>query len=133
MLSGKDTASDSSAHVSSLSNGAPRFDSCVDLRDTFSACAQALTETAGEQLDIDPTIDGLLRQAYGESLMLSAGPPNRSPWHSRWATVVHHADRHYSLPSGSVGREYIDLLNQELQYFVSGSYTAERVIVFTAA
>ena len=128
--SGGSMASDSSAHVSSLSDEAPRFDSCVDLSDNDSACAKTLIETAGEQLDIDPTIDGLMRQAYGEPLLFSAGPPSRSPWHSRWATVVHHAGRHYSLPSGSVGRQYIDLLNQELQYFVSGLYTAERVIVF---
>ena len=39
---------------------------------------------------------------------------------------------HYSLPGGSVGRKYIDLLNQELQYFVSGSYSAERFIVFSS-
>ena len=103
MLSGGSTDSDLSAHVSSLSDEAFRFDSCVDLSDNDSACAKTLTETAGEQLDIDPTIDGLMRKAYGEPLLFSVGPPSRSPWHSSWATVVHHAGRHYSLPSGSVG------------------------------
>ena len=102
VLSGRRTASDSSAHVSSLSDEAPRFVSCVDLCDTDSACAKTLTETAGEQLYIDPTIDVLMCQAYGEPLLFSAGPPSRSSWHSRWATVIHHAGRHYSLSSGSV-------------------------------
>ena len=75
VLSGGSTASDLSAHVSSLSDEAPRFDSCVDLNDTDSACAKTLTETADEQLDIDPTIDGLMCQACDEPLLLSAGPP----------------------------------------------------------
>ena len=50
MLSGENMTSDSSAHVGSLSDEAPRFDSCVDLSDTDSACTKALTQTAGEQL-----------------------------------------------------------------------------------
>ena len=42
VLSGGSTASDSSAHVSLLSDEAPRFDSCVDLSDIDSACAKTL-------------------------------------------------------------------------------------------
>ena len=34
------------------------------------------------------------------------------------------------LPGGSVGKKYVELLNQEQQNFVSGSFPAERVIVF---
>ena len=96
-----------------------------------------------------------MRQAYGEPLLFSVGPPViphsihaglqlsscwpslflaqwlcwATVWYSCWATVVHHVVHHYSLLNGSVGQQYIDLLDQELQHFVSGSYTAEWVIV----
>ena len=46
-----------------------------DLSVTDSACTKVLTQTAGEQLDIDPTIDSLMRQAYGEPLLFSVGIP----------------------------------------------------------
>ena len=87
VLSGKNTASDLSAHMSSLSDEASRFDSCVDLSNTDSACNGVLSQTPGEQLDV-PTIDGFMHQAYGESLLFSAGPYSHSPRYSHWATSL---------------------------------------------
>ena len=60
ILSGGNVASDLSTHVSSLSDEAPRFDSCVDLVDIDSACTGSPSDSA-EQLNIDPNIDGLMR------------------------------------------------------------------------
>ena len=44
-----------------------------DLSVTDFTCTKVLTQTACEQLDIDPTIDSLMRQAYGEPLLFSVG------------------------------------------------------------
>ena len=76
----------------------------------------------------------MIYNAYSAPLLWSAGAARDSSWHQHWLTIVYHVGRHYSLPGGSVGKKYIpvDLLNQELQHFVSGSYSAERVIVFSS-
>ena len=75
-------------------------------------------------------VDDLMRMAYGETLLYSDGGPHHSSWCQRWSDVVQHLGRHYSLPGGSIGKKYIDLLNDELLHLVSGSYSSERVIVF---
>ena len=60
VLSGENTASNSCAHMSLLSDEAPRFDSCVDLSDTCFACDGVLTPSdAAKQLDIN-IIDSLM-------------------------------------------------------------------------
>jgi len=38
--------------------------------------------------------------------------------------------QHYSLPGGSIGKKYIDLLCDELQYLSLGTYRSEHLIVF---
>ena len=139
MLSNKNGSSSGSGHVS-LSPQASRFDPCVNL--STSNCDSDCADTsevppAAGQVDNNinsgsTDIETLMCRACGAPLLSSAGSPNSSTWSKHWATVIHHGGRHYSLPGGSVGRKYIDLLNQELQYFVSGSYSAERFIVFSS-
>jgi len=34
------------------------------------------------------------------------------------------------LPGGSIGKKYIDLLNEELHYLSVGAFPSERIIVF---
>jgi len=58
------------------------------------------------------------------------GGPCHSSWCQKWSDVVQHLGRHYSLPGGSIGKKYIDLLNDELLHLVSGNYTSECVVVF---
>ena len=116
-----------------------RFDSHVNLSSSNgdSDCADAsgvppaVCQSIGSN-DTSTEIDMFMCKAYGAPLLYSAGPPNNSLWYRFWITIVHHGGRHYSLPSGSVGRKYTGLLNQELQYFDSGSYCAERFIVFSS-
>ena len=38
--------------------------------------------------------------------------------------------QHYSLPDGSIGRKYIELLCAELHHLSLGTYHSERAIVF---
>ena len=47
-----------------------------------------------------------------------------------WFVIMQHVGQHYSLPGGSIGKKYIDLLCDELQYLSLGTYHSERVIVF---
>ena len=138
MLSNRNI-SNLSSHASSPPPEASRFDSRVNLSssngDSDCADASGIPPAVCQSVSSDDTsieIDMFMCKAYGAPLLSSAGPPNSSPLYHLWITVVHHGGRHYSLPSGSVGRKHTDLLNQELQYFVSGSYCAEWVIVFSS-
>ena len=99
----------------------PRYDYCLNVNTGTSEATPEATHA---------DVDAMIYKAYGAPLLWSAGTARDSSWHQRWLTIVYHVGRHYSLP---VGKKYIDLLNQELQHFVSGSYSAERVIVFSAA
>ena len=68
--------------------------------------------------------------AYGDKLLNCDGGPRDSVWCQRWSVIVQHMGQHYSLPGGSIGKKYIDLLCEELQYLFLGIYHSERVIVF---
>ena len=53
-----------------------------------------------------------------------------SQWSQRWSYVIQHQGIHYSLPGGSTGKKYIDILNEELHYLFAGAFPSEKVIVF---
>ena len=76
-------------------------------------------------------VDELICKAYGAPLLSPNGFPTSSPWFQWWNTIIHQRGHHYLLPGDSVGKKY-ELLNQELQYFVYGSFPVERVIVFSS-
>jgi len=68
--------------------------------------------------------------AYGDKLLYSDGGPRDSGWCQHWSIIVQHMGQHYSLLGGSIGKKYIDLLCDELQYLSLGTYHSERLIVF---
>ena len=74
----------------------------------------------------------MMNIACGDKLLYSDGGPRNSAWCQRWSVIVQHMGQHYSLPGGSIGKKYIDLLCEELQYLSSGTYHSEWVIVFCA-
>ena len=121
MLSNRDNSTDLSSHVSqklqSLSSEASSLVSNVQLstNNNHSDCSEDTPDVGCNN------VAGLMCRAYGVPLLSSAGSRTDSPWIQRWSTIIHHSGRHYLLPGGSVGRKYVELLNQELQYFVSGS------------
>ena len=133
VLSNRDVSTDLSSHVS-LSSEASRFDSNVLLSAStcVSTCSDVIENSPAAGCNGCNDIDGLMCKAYGAPLLSSNGSPTSSPWFQRWNTIIHHRGHHYLLPGGSVGKKYVELLNQELQYFVSGSFPAERVIVFSS-
>ena len=118
MLFNRDNSTDLSSHVSqkpqSLPSEASSFDSDVQLstNNYHSDCSEDPPDVGGDN------IAGLMCRAYGAPLLSSAGSPTDSPWIRRWTTIIHHSGHHYLLPGGSIGRKYVELLNQELQYFV---------------
>ena len=64
------------------------------------------------------------------SLLSSVGQD--SDWRSRWRQVVYHSGNHYILPGGSIGRQYVDILAEEVTYLAGGHYPSERVLVFSS-
>lgn len=73
-------------------------------------------------------INSMLVNAYGESLALNSPPDDE--WYSRWKTVVNLAGKHYTLPSGAVGRQYVDQLSKEVSYLSTGVYSSARLLLF---
>jgi len=76
------------------------------------------------------TLDHMMMTAYGAPLLYSDGGSRSSQWCQQWSAVIQHQGRHYSLPGGSIGKKYIDLLNEELNYSSAGAFPSERVIVY---
>ena len=70
------------------------------------------------QPSVCDNVNELLIKAYGAPLIQSDGGARHSLWCQRWSTVVQNLGRHYALPTGSVGRRYVDTINLELQHFL---------------
>ena len=81
---------------------------------------------------LPPHINELFIKAYGAPLVYSDGGDRHTPWCKRWSIVVQHRGLHYTLPSGSISRRYVDQLTEELKYLCNGTYPAERVLVFSS-
>ena len=77
-------------------------------------------------------IDTLIHKAYGAPLICSVGGPFNSVWCQHWSIIIQHRGLLYSLPGGTVGKHYVELLNEELKLLCNGVYPAERVLVFSA-
>ena len=59
----------------------------------------------------------------------SDGGGRDTPWCIRWARIIQLSGNHYTLPGGSVGRRYVDLLVDEVNYLATVNYPSERVLV----
>ena len=51
-------------------------------------------------------------------------------WEQYWRKIVSIKSHHYDLPSGAVGREFVDLMAEEVTLLNKGSATSEHLIVF---
>jgi len=120
-------------HVSSTATDC-RSDLChnssVDIDTSCNVSLLCNENQASFQQPSHDRVNDLMKMAYGETLLYSDGGPRDSSWCQRWSDVAQHLGQHYSLPGGSIGKKYIDFLNDELLHLVSGSYSSERVIVF---
>ena len=75
-------------------------------------------------------LNELMKIAYGDKLLYSDGGSRDFPWCQRWSVTIQHLGQHYSLPGGSTGKHYVELLCDELRYLSLGTYCSERLIVF---
>ena len=69
-------------------------------------------------------------EAFGDSLAMEGS--GEDVWVQYWRKVVTFRGKHNSLPRGSIGREFIDLLAEEINCLSRQSTPSERVIVFVA-
>ena len=67
-------------------------------------------------VNIPSYINDLSYNAYGAPLVQSDGGSHCSVWCKRWSIIIQHGGLHYSLPSGSVGRHYVEQLNEEMNF-----------------
>ena len=49
-----------------------------------------------------------------------------------WKCVVYSNAKQYDLPGGAVGREFVELLKDEVNLLADGKEVSERLICFTA-
>jgi len=115
-------------HVSLVADNA-KYDLCVNESSTAMYSNTLSTQGSDNQPSSEFTnasLDHIMMNAYGATLLCSDGGSRSSQWCQRWSAVIQHQGRHYSLPGGSIGKKYIDLL---LHYLSAGAFPSERVIV----
>ena len=69
-------------------------------------------------------------QAFGATLMHSVGRGVKDVWSKRWSVIASFRCRQYDLPGGSVGREFVSLLSEEVSKLANGEFRSERLVVF---
>ena len=62
----------------------------------------------------DDFIDAKLTQAFGASILRSDGGSFDNPWGTWWICACRMSGSQYDLPGGAVGREFVDLLTNEV-------------------
>ena len=110
----------------------PRYDFCHNSSSCINESATGNAEglSSVDLQDSRSSLDKLMITAYSHNLLYCDGGPHNSVWCQRWSIIVQCMGQHYSLPGGSIGRKYIDLLCAELQHLSLGTYHSEQVIVF---
>ena len=76
------------------------------------------------------TEDVKMRQAFGVPLTRNTGIDDDDTWCKRWKKIVSTRCSYYDLPGGAVGREFIDILTQEVSMLCRVRVRSERFIVF---
>ena len=74
-------------------------------------------------------VDKKMEQAYG-AIVCMMGVETR--WKKLWKCVVYSNAKQYDLPGGAVGREFVELLKDEVNLLADGKEVSERLICFTA-
>ena len=62
-----------------------------------------------------------MTQAFGASILRSDGGGLDDPWGNYWIHACRMSGIQYDLPSGAVGREFVDLLITEVQLLTDNS------------
>ena len=86
--------------------------------------------------------NNILSNAEKESLMKEIFPlkntnysvphENELLWEDRWNTVCTRRCKFYRLPTGKIGKQYVEMLNCGLEMFLKSNIPSERLLVFSA-
>ena len=68
--------------------------------------------------------------SFGSSLLHSEGGCYDNSWNKLWLRLVTIKNCHYDLPSGSVGRDFVNQLPSEIDLLTQSSMRSVRVLVF---
>ena len=85
---------------------------------------QASSQTRIDDAENDVSasvINERFQQAFGASLLHSEGGCYDDSWSKLWLRLVAIKNCHYDLPSGSVGRDFVNQLSSEIDLLVQGS------------
>ena len=127
LVSGK-----SSTYGVELRNKPAGDESCVNVMSI--SCASDEEEVNAESVrqqsvmtvteSTNVNVDDLMMKAYGETLADSVNDDVMDVWYHRWKAVIQLQGKLYSLPGGSTGRKYVDMLKEEVSHLSVGNYTA---------
>ena len=91
---------------------------------------QSLDQSCVSHGPVRSNVNNRLFHAYGACFLGSDGGEQINEWGQRWKRVVSIRGQQYVLPGGSVGREFVNLLTNEVSMLSRGEAISERLIVF---
>ena len=71
-----------------------------------------------------------MNEAFGATLVQCNVIDSSNPWYNKWQKLVSKRTSYYYIPNGAVGRDFTQLLTQEVTLLNQGSCKSERMIVF---
>ena len=74
-------------------------------------------------------MDKKMLEVFGATLIQHDNGNSENVWIKYWKKIVGVRSKHYNVP---VGREFVDLLSEEVTILCKGKETSERLIVFLA-
>ena len=75
-------------------------------------------------------INAKLTQAFGASILWSDGGSLDDPWGTWWICACRMSGSQYDIPGGAVGREFVDLLTNEVWLLIDNSAASDCLIIF---
>ena len=78
----------------------------------------------------DDFMNAKLTQAFGASILQSDGGGFDDQWGSWWIHACRMSGSQYDLPSGAVGREFVDILTSEVRLLIDNSAVSDHLIMF---
>ena len=71
-----------------------------------------------------------MNEAFGATLVQCNVVDSSNPWYNKWQKLVSKRTSYHYIPNGAVGRDFTQLLTQEVTLLNQGSCKSERMIVF---
>ena len=103
----------------------------IDQRQTTQKVREQLDEAQSSISQPHKNLwESKMQQAFGASILSSEGEARIDAWSERWKAVTALRSRQYVLPNGAVGREFVDILSEEVRLLSRSMVKSERLIVF---